>query len=438
MHSSRPSAVCWATMLGSMHRRVSHHTQLTPLWAVNALTFFASVSTGVIWNGVAFIAKHDYGYDRIETLTLYVVLGVVYVVGALSTGKALRLVQRWISPRSMLMLILLTQAITCTGPLFTEAGWMLWVVACANSLLPSWLWPIVESYLTAGRYGSELRKAIGWWNICWTSAVALSLIAMAPLVEENARMTLVWLGALNVIAMSGLLLFKRSPGGQHGETAAAAAVPLEYPYLLHAARMLLPLSYVLTSAMSPLLPYLFERLDLSVWWETPVAATWMTVRVLTMAFMWRLGFWHGRWGTLLLGAMAMTLGFGVVVMGISLPMMLAGLGLFGIGMGIIYYAALYYAMTVGHGAVDAGGKHEALIGVGYALGPATGFAGILATSQAKRMGLVLWDGAGVVGATWLLIGISAVGVLRPYLKARRLRDERMQTQPADLMMAKQD
>ena len=37
-----------------------------------------------------------------------------------------------------------------------------------------------------------------------------------------------------------------------------------------------------------------------------------------------------------------------------------------------YTAALYYVMEVGGGEVDAGGSHEALIGIGYTVGPLCG------------------------------------------------------------------
>jgi len=39
---------------------------------------------------------------------------------------------------------------------------------------------------------------------------------------------------------------------------------------------------------------------------------------------------------------------------------------------MIYTAALYYAMEVGHEEVASGGTHEALIGCGYLSGPLTG------------------------------------------------------------------
>ena len=50
-----------------------------------------------------------------------------------------------------------------------------------------------------------------------------------------------------------------------------------------------------------------------------------------------------------------------------------------------YYAALYYAMSVGRAKVDAGGTHEALIGGGYMFGPLVGLMTLQASSQGQEM-----------------------------------------------------
>ena len=55
--------------------------------------------------------------------------------------------------------------------------------------------------------------------------------------------------------------------------------------------------------------------------------------------------------------------------------MVTGELLFGTAAGFLYTAALYYAQVVQNASVDAGGAHEALIGVGYALGPGAGLVG---------------------------------------------------------------
>ncbi len=421
--ASKRSAICHVCGADSMTRSLDtgNTAEPTPLWAVNALTFLASIGTGVVWNGVSFIAEHDYVFPKRLTLALYLVMGGTYVIGAISTGRVLRFVNTWLSPRSALGLILVFEAAVCTGPYFVHEDWMLWVVSCLISVLSSWLWPIVESYLTAGRHGAEMRRAIGWWNLCWTGAVATAMILMSPLVEQHARLAIVLLGGLHLVALAPLVCFGRFPGTHDRETSHASISP-EYPFLLRAARLLLPLSYVLNSAMTPLLPYLMNNLNIEKKYQTIATSTWMILRIVAMAIMSQMGFWQGRWGTLLLGGVAMTAGFGLAVLGLSLPLLLIGLAVFGIGMGIVYYAALYYAMAVGHAEVDAGGTHEALIGVGYTIGPITGLVGVTTTGFLHENGWPqLWDGASVVVIVWILIALGAIGAWKPYMQARRRR-----------------
>ena len=60
---------------------------------------------------------------------------------------------------------------------------------------------------------------------------------------------------------------------------AAVATGPGYRSLLRSARILLPLSYVLTSAMSPLLPFRFRDLGVAVEWATPATTSWMAARI---------------------------------------------------------------------------------------------------------------------------------------------------------------
>ena len=389
----------------------------TPLGAVLGLTVLASIGTGVIWNGVPFIAEHDYGYTQTQTLALYFFLGVTYLAGAFTAGRLLRAVKKWLTPRAVLGVILIVQSAVCLGPWFVNQSWMLWIVVGSTSLLASFLWPIIESYLTAGRHGREMRSAIGWWNVVWTSAVAASMWFLAPFMKFDARLAIVALGGLNAVALVMLIWFNRAPG-VHDEQQWEASITPQYSLLLQSARVLLPLSYALHAALGPLLPYLLSRLEVEVIWKTPVAATWMIVRVVAVAVMWRIGFWHGRWGTLLFGAVAMTGGFALIVLAPSLAVIFVGFGVFGAGIGIIYYAALYYAMSIGKGQVDAGGKHEGLIGIGYAIGPASGLIGM---QLPQLLHIEVAQEAGIVFVVWTLVALAAFPAVRPYFRARTMR-----------------
>jgi len=85
--------------------------------------------------------------------------------------------------------------------------------------------------------------------------------------------------------------------------------------------------------------------------------------------------------------------------------MLGGLAAFGVGMSTIYTAALYYAMEVEKAEVEAGGMHEALIGLGYTGGPACGLAGVgMVATQ------MVGEGAGPV-VTLSMVGVIALAVV---------------------------
>jgi len=84
--------------------------------------------------------------------------------------------------------------------------------------------------------------------------------------------------------------------------------------------------------------------------------------------------WVGKRALLVMSLLAMPVGFCLLLSGTSLSMVLLGELCFGLGAGMTYYAALYYAMVVKRAAVHAGGGHEGLIGSGFVIGPLVGLA----------------------------------------------------------------
>ncbi|MBC8309235.1 MAG: MFS transporter [Planctomycetes bacterium] len=386
----------------------------TSLTASLVLTGLASTGTSVIWNGLPFIAKRDFGFSESENLSLYLLIGFVYVSGALSSGVCTRLLNPYISLRTIIAMLLITVAGVCSLPLFFASDFVMWVSGGVAGFCSAWLWPIVESYLVAGRHGKEMRRAIGWWNLVWMVAVAGVMLAMAPLMEKHASMVIVGLGVMNLIAIGVLPWYAKNPP-VHEEAVSKKHVPDGYRELLKGARVLLPLSYVFNGLLAPLLPFIFASIAIDIFWQTPVASTWMVSRVLATALMWHfeswgqspgdcphenkpkvsnrhnsslhlggqspgdcphLSGWNGKWSILWGALFVMGMGFVCILSAVSLPILIFGLVAFGAGMGVTYYAALYYAMAVGNAKVDAGGKHEAFIGGGYMVGPILGLASL--------------------------------------------------------------
>lgn len=379
----------------------------TPLGRVLAVTFLASLGTGVFWHGLAFIAKHGYGFAVADNLRLYVFMGVIYAGSAFTAGRQTRALARVLSPRGVLAVTLALQGGLSLLPVAVDARWALLVTAAAVSWLSALAWPLVESFLTAGRHGPAMRRAISLFNLTWMPAMVVPMVAMAPLLETRAVWAIGGLAITNALALAGVLRFPARPEA-HDAAVAAAHVTPRYARLLRSARVLLPLSYLLKAAIAPLLPYRLEAIGVPVEWETTCAATWMAVRVVAVVVMWRLPFWHGRWGTLLLGAASMAGGVAAVILARDLAWMLFGFAALGVGVGVIYYAALYYAMAVGAAEIDAGGTHEGLIGAGYAAGPA-----------AALLGLALGGGPAIVVVVWIALAAGAVPAALPWVAERR-------------------
>jgi len=361
---------------------IQQFNKKTSLTASLVLTAFASTGTSVVWNGLPFIAKRDYAFTETENLALYLLISLVYVVGAMTSGIGTRLLRAYCSTRTIIGVLLVIQTVIFSLPLFFSSAWIIWCAGGVAGACSAWLWPTVESYLVAGRHGKDMRRSIGWWNLVWMTSVAGVMIAMAPMMDKHASMVIVCLGAMNIFAVGVLPWYGKNPI-EHDEEIAKEHVPETYRGLLKGARVLLPLSYAINGILAPLLPYVLSGLGVAIFWQTPLASVWMISRVVMTALLWHFATWHGRWSVLWIAIATMAIGFIGILSATELSMLIIGLVLFGAGMGITYYAALYYAMAVGQAKVDAGGTHEAFIGGGYMVGPIVGLISIQPNSYAQ-------------------------------------------------------
>ncbi len=334
-----------------------------------------SVSSGTFWAGLFFVSAGVYHFTPAANLTLATVMGAVYAVAARGAGR----LARGRAPRQVLSAALLVWTGSALLPLLLPgSGAGLWAAALIGSAASALTFPVVESYLTAGRHGAEMRSAIGQFNLTWTPATALPLLVLALLARHPAG-SFVVSAAASALAWLTIWRLPAHPAA-HDPDASAQAVGPTYRALLRAASWLLPFSYVVSATLAPILPHRLAAVGAGSA-ASLLAAAWMGTRFLALALMWRTHFWHGRWGTLAAGAAALVSGLALVLLARTLPVLMVGLFAYGAGMGVIYYASLYYVMAVGAAAVDAGGNFEALIGVGYCVGP---LLGLIADALARR------------------------------------------------------
>lgn len=396
------------------------------------LTFVNSMGTGVVTNGIFFLAKSAYGLGVKGNFALGIVLGLTYIGGAKAVGPLLDWLRRspTHSTRGAFRWICVGCGALCVVPFVARAfglggTWPVWVLVALYAPLTGCMWPITEAYLSGGRRGEKLRRALGAFNITWSIALVAALWVIGPLVKG---FPLEVIAALGVMHVATLVLVQRLPAEPAAHTEEGHEPhPAVYSRLLSAHRLLLPLGYLIVSTMSPYLPTAFGAMGIAIVWHTPLTATWHASRVVGFMWLQHDHRWHGTWTGPALATVALVVGFAMVMLspklgapgpepGGAVPVLVlaAGLILLGLGVAAIYTGALYYAMEVGGSDVDAGGTHEALIGAGYAIGPGIGLGAALATEQA-------WIDEGafgwivtvamlfLAGATWGWTGLRRSG-----------------------------
>ncbi|MEM8836368.1 MAG: hypothetical protein AAGD00_11190 [Planctomycetota bacterium] len=341
---------------------------------VLALVFLCSLGTGAITTGVFFIARERFEFSATHNLALALVMSMVYIPAAWWSGPIVRALRArfFKTTQRVLLTMLIGMSALCALPPLAPSPLALWIFALCYMPLTGLFWPVIESYLSGGRTGQPLRRAGGLFNVSWSVAIPIAYWLMSPFMERAPLATLVGLAFVHGFCVPVALRLTHEPArhlidtGDDHLTLDERAI---YTRLLAGARRLLLASYVLMSALAPMAPTVLERVGLEHGEKT---AAWSVVhvsRVVTFALLAAFSFWHGKAWPLALGAAAMLFGFVGTLTAPSVALIVPVLALLGVGLGAAYAASFYYAMEVGGAEVDAGGKHEAIIGMGYAVGP---------------------------------------------------------------------
>jgi len=349
---------------------------------VLALTFFASIGAAVTWQGIFYVAKALFKYTATQNLIVGAALGFVYALAAFYAASitdavraaSARLTGARLSTRGIMVTILALSAVISIVPkaIPTQVG--LWTFGLVSVPLLGLFWPTVETYVSSGQRGRSLNRAAGLWNMCWAFALLPGMWVMAPLLTWHPTWVIPTLAPMMLIAMAIALTFPKEPGS-HGE-ASHEHTPAQdalYRRLLRVFRICLVISYLASSSLGPVVPQLMASLDVPMVWRTPLQSVWMLSRLLTFIL---LGVWHGWHGKARYAPISVALfvvGFTLAITATasfgSVAQLTVGLVMMGIGLGVTYAAAIFYALEVGTTDVDAGARHEASIGLGYTLGP---------------------------------------------------------------------
>jgi len=367
----------------SAQRSPANAPGVSPLWAVLSIVVLHSVGTAVIWHVIFYVAEEVLEYSRLANLTLAVVTGACYTASAFGSGAVVERVRRsrGVSLRAVLIGLLLGSAGFAAAPVVMgEVG--LWLFATVYSVLTGMVWPVVEAFLAGGRRGRSLRVASGRFNVSWSSAVVVASVAASPLVALAPGAILFGLAGVHLLTILPALKLAREPAASGGTPAPDEHDPHApgerlAERLLAAFRTLNFSSYALLASLSPVLPHMLEGFAVEKANRAAIGGTWMLTRVLTFVLFERWHGWHSSRLTPAAAAVLLLAGTVGAFAASSVAVLVVSLAVLGVGAGVAYAGAIYYAVHAKAGHVDAGGKHEGFIGLGYTLGPVLGFGVVL-------------------------------------------------------------
>jgi len=377
--------------------------------------FITSFSGTLLQRGGYFYTHQVLGFSQAQNLWLALLVGVTYIAGATTSHplSARHGERRTLS--SVLLALIMTHLLIASVP----SAPLLVVALAVIGFLQGAMWPIFESFMSAGETPRNLGRTLTRYNITWALSVPLSL-ALAGVIIASGSPRLLFVIAAALFSLVALFCrgFPRAPAhleADHAERPNAALLH-SYRTLLRASRLAMLLSYALLYVLAPLMPEIMKGVGFDTASAARAASLLDVARLGCFIALFAFGGWHGRKLPILLAIAGLPVGFALVLLGHGIAPVIAGEVLFGAAAGFLYTAALYYAQVVQNASVDAGGAHEALIGLGYALGPGAGLIGTALAHGAGPGSVAYTQGMSI--ATLPLVTICSCAALWQLLGTR--------------------
>ena len=386
-----------------------------PLFVFEAL---GSLACGFYGNYVFFLFRDRHGFGNLGNLGVAALMGLVI---ALASWRGGIFAQRHGCLRAMVAGLIGMIVALAIGAFFSSLPVQLAVLVgwAASQFM---VWPALEALVTEGESGAARARIVGIYSVVWATCSALSYFFGGAVFEWLGSGSIFWLPpGLHLVQL--LILWACWLSHSHRRSqGAATSVPIraDEPDVVEAARRPSPRSFqrmawlanpfacVAAFTLLAMIPELARRMGLSTTMAGLFCSIWFFARLVAFVVMWQWPGWHYRFRWLLGGYMLLIVGFSTVLTSDGLLWLGVGQVAFGLAVGLLYYASLFYSMDVGEARAEQGGIHEAMMGAGNFAGPGIGALSLLIAPQSPNAGV--WSVCG-------LLAIGLVVLLRTRLKA---------------------
>ena len=160
------------------------------------LTFIECFALTIIERAVYFLTDEHFGFSVTQNLFLAMMLGTAYLGGALISH---RLCTTFTEKQVLLAGIFLQFLVYSCMAAFCSPV-MIYIGSTLIGGLNGFKWPIVESYVSAGRHQKDMSKALGWFNISWALSVPIAMAVSGWIIEQMPIVLFIIGAVINIIS----------------------------------------------------------------------------------------------------------------------------------------------------------------------------------------------------------------------------------------------
>jgi predicted MFS family arabinose efflux permease len=377
-----------------------------------------TLATSYYFNYLFFFLRDHFGFGNRGNLGVTALSGFIYIFAAWQCGKFAAKFGRILSLKigfAGLCAVMIGGALTAHNIVA-----QLVFVSLYNVVLLL-TWPALEALVSERETQAGVQEMVGIYNCTWAGAAAIAYFTGGKLYDALGLGAVFWLPAGIFFSQFLLLLWlekhhdavlaattevgrvaPRAPqteldrrnDGAHGVTR-----PTVHPQaFLKMAWLANPFAYVAINTLFAVMPGVAQKLALSPTRVGLFCSVWLFGRLAAFALLWQWRGWHYRFRWLFIAFLLLIVSLAAILLATQLWLVVLAQVFFGLATGLIYYSSLFYAMDVGGASSEHGGLHEAFIGMGIFLGPATGAAALTLAPQSANAG------------TWAVSALLTIGL----------------------------
>jgi len=379
------------------------------------LTGLNTLASSYYFNYLFFFFRDRFGYGNRENLWASALYGVIYTVAAWQGGKFAARFGRVFS----LKLGFLGLAGLMAGGAFLHSATAQLILFSAYGAVLLLTWPALEALVSERESQAGVQEMVGIYNCTWAGAAAFAYFTGGKLYDALGIGAVFWLPAGIFFAQFLLVLWlgkhhaavlagtpEPPKADHHPPESSMPNQPVSPSAFLKMAWLANPFAYIAISTLIAVMPGVAQKLALSPTQAGLFCSVWFFGRFGAFALLWQWRGWHYRFRWLFGSFVLLIASLAAILLAQQLWVIIVAQIFFGLATGLIYYSSLFYSMDVGEASSEHGGLHEAFIGAGICLGPATGAAALTLAPQSANAATWAVSGlltAGLCGLAWLRV-----------------------------------